>query len=72
VSIKDRFGWAPLTQALIMYRHIWNLWGPANLVPSTVTKLDDTLPRFMDVQWDSVWATHGLTIEVFTWKMALG
>jgi hypothetical protein len=37
-----------------------------------VVELDDTLPRFMGVHWDSVQATHGLPIEVFTWKMALG
>jgi hypothetical protein len=55
-----------------MYWCIRDLWGPTNLVPSTVGELDDTLPHFTDVQWDSVWATHGLPIEVFMWKMALG
>jgi hypothetical protein len=65
VSIKDRVGWALLQQAMIMYWHIWDLWGPAILVASTVSELDDTLPRFTDVQWDSVQATHGLPIEVF-------
>jgi hypothetical protein len=49
VSIKNRFGWALLQQAIIIYRRIWDLWGPANLVASTVSKLDDTLPRFTDV-----------------------
>jgi hypothetical protein len=34
------------------------LWGPAILVALTIAELDDTLPHFMDVQWDSVWATH--------------
>jgi hypothetical protein len=34
------------------------LWGPTNLVASTVTELDDTLPSLTDVHWDSVWATH--------------
>jgi hypothetical protein len=72
VLIKDRIGWAPLQQALIMYRRIRDLWGPTNIVASTVTELDDTLPCFMDVQCDSVRATHRLPIEVFTWKMALG
>jgi hypothetical protein len=33
-----------------------------------VAELDDNLPRFTDVQWDSVRATHGLPIKVFTWK----
>jgi hypothetical protein len=45
---------------------------PANLVSSTVTELDNTLPRFTDVQWDSARVTHGLPIEVLTWKTALG
>jgi hypothetical protein len=58
VSIKDRVGWAMLQQALINYWRIRNLWDPANLVASTVIELDDILPRFTDVQWDSIWATY--------------
>jgi hypothetical protein len=46
--------------------------GPANLVASTVVELNDTLPRFMDVHWDSVRATHGLPGEVLAWKTTLG
>jgi hypothetical protein len=38
----------------------------------TVVELDDTLPHFMGVHWDSVRATHGLHVEVFTWKTTLG
>jgi hypothetical protein len=72
VSIKDRIGWALLQQALIIYWSIWDLWGPANLVASLVTELDDTLPRFTNDRRDSVRATHGLPVEVFTWKAALG
>jgi hypothetical protein len=72
VSIKDRIGWALLHQALIMYWRIWDLWGPAILVASIVTELDDNLPRFTDVQWDTVGATYGLPVEVFVWKIALG
>ena len=34
----------PDDQALIMYWRIWDLWGPANLVASTIAELDDT-PR---------------------------
>jgi hypothetical protein len=52
--------------------HIHDLWGPANLVASTVAELDDTLHRFMDVHWDSVRATHRLPVEVFVWKTTLG
>jgi hypothetical protein len=46
-------------QALIMYWCMRDLWGPANLVASTVTELDDTPPYLTGVQWDSVGATHG-------------
>jgi hypothetical protein len=34
------------------------LWGPTNLVGSTVAELDDTPPYLTDVQWYSVGATH--------------
>jgi hypothetical protein len=63
VSIKDHVGWALLQQALIMYWRIRELWGPANLVASTVAELDDALPRFTDVHWDSVRATHDYTLR---------
>jgi hypothetical protein len=43
-----------------------------NLVASCDDGLDDTLPHFMGVQWDSVRATHGVSAEAYTWKMALG
>jgi hypothetical protein len=43
-----------------------------NLIALCVDELDDTLPRFTGVQWDSVRATHGVSIEAYTWKMALG
>jgi hypothetical protein len=43
-----------------------------NLVASCVDELDDTLPRFTDVQWDSVRATHGVSAESYAWKTTLG
>jgi hypothetical protein len=43
-----------------------------NLVASCADELDDTLPCFTGVQWDSVQATHGVSIEVCVWKTALG
>jgi hypothetical protein len=49
----------PQGTRLIMYWHIRDLWDPVNLVASTVAEFDDTLPRFTDIQWDSVWATYG-------------
>jgi hypothetical protein len=48
------------------------LWGPANLVASTVTELDDTLPCLMYVHWDSVWATHGCLLRLSRGRHALG
>jgi hypothetical protein len=43
-----------------------------NLVASCVDELDDTLPRFTGVQWDSVRATHGVSAEAYVLKAALG
>jgi hypothetical protein len=43
-----------------------------NLVASCVDELDDVLPRFMGVQWDSARATHGVSAEAYAWKTALG
>jgi hypothetical protein len=34
------------------------LWGAGNIVASTITELDDTLPHLTYVHLDSVWATH--------------
>jgi hypothetical protein len=45
VLIKYCVGWAVLQQAL---RHIWDLWGPVNIVALTVAELDDTPLCFMD------------------------
>jgi hypothetical protein len=55
-----------------MYLHIRDLWGPTNLVVSMVTELDDTLPCFTDVQWDSVWATHGCPSRLSHGRRHLG
>jgi hypothetical protein len=61
-----------MNKNLIMYYCIQDLWGLTNLVPSCVTELDDTLPRFMGVQWDSVLTTRGVSAEAYTWKTTLG
>jgi hypothetical protein len=44
----------------------------SNLVALCPNGLDDTLPRFTGVQWDSVRSIHGVSVEAYTWKMALG
>jgi hypothetical protein len=36
-----------------------------NLVASCVDGLYDTLPHFTCVQWDSVRATHGVSVEAY-------
>jgi hypothetical protein len=59
-------------QALIMYWCIRDFWGPTNLVASTVAEMDNTPPYFKDVQWDSVYATHGVSAEAYAWKTTLG
>jgi hypothetical protein len=43
-----------------------------NLVASCVDGLGDTLPCFTGVQWDSVQATHSVSVEAYVWKTALG
>jgi hypothetical protein len=48
------------------------IWDHANLVASRVSKLDDTLPRFTDVQWESYLGHPWLPVEVIAWKTALG
>jgi hypothetical protein len=49
MSIKTRVGWALMNKHLIMYYRIQDLWGPANLVTSSVAELDDNLPYLSGV-----------------------
>jgi hypothetical protein len=44
----------------------------SNWIASCVDELDDTLPRFTGVQWDSVRATHSVSAEAYVLKTALG
>jgi hypothetical protein len=72
VSIKDRVGCALLQQALSCVLTHTRFMRSCKLSSLTVVELDDTLPQFMGVHWDSVRATHGLPVEVFVWKTILG
>jgi hypothetical protein len=72
MSIKDRIGYALLQQALSCVLTHTRFMGSRKLSSLTVIELDDTLPCFTCVYWDSVRVTHGLSIEVFTWKTTLG
>jgi hypothetical protein len=58
-------------QALIKYCRIRDLWGPANLVASTVTKLDDSPPYLMDDRSDSVGGHPRIPVEVSRGRLAL-
>jgi hypothetical protein len=71
VSVKAYVGWALLNKHLNVLTHTGHMESP-NLVASCVDELDDILPRFMGVQWDSVQATHGVFTEAYMWKTALG
>jgi hypothetical protein len=39
-----------------------------NWVVSYATEMEVVLPYLTGVQWDSVWATHGVSTEAYTWK----
>jgi hypothetical protein len=39
-----------------------------NLVASCVAEIEAILPYLTGVHWDSVWATHGMSIEAYAWK----
>jgi hypothetical protein len=71
VSIKALIGCVRMNKHLNVLMHTGHMESP-NLVASCVDELDDTLPRFTGVQWDSVWATHGVSVEAYVWKTALG
>jgi hypothetical protein len=72
MSIKDHIGCALLQQALNYVLTHTRFMGSRKLSNLTVIELDDILPRFTGVHWDSVQVTHGLPVEVFAWKTALG
>jgi hypothetical protein len=63
--------WSEWTSTWNVLTHTGHMESP-NWVASCVDELDDTLPSFMGVQWDSVRATHGVSVEAYVWKMALG
>jgi hypothetical protein len=71
VSVKGRISWVQMNKHLNVLIHTRHMESP-NLIALCVDELDDTLPLFTGVQWNSVWATHGVSIEAYAWKMALG
>jgi hypothetical protein len=71
VSVKTHVNSALMNKHLNVQTQTGQMESP-NFVASCVDGLDDTLPHFMGVQWDSVRATHGVFTEAYAWKMALG
>jgi hypothetical protein len=71
MSVKARIGWVRINKHLNLLTHIGHLQS-SNLVASCVNGLNDTLPRFTGVQWDIVWATHGMFAKADAWKTTLG
>jgi hypothetical protein len=59
VSVKAHIGWVRMNMHLNVLMHMGHMESP-NLVASCVDELDDTLPRFTGVQWDSVHDTHSV------------
>jgi hypothetical protein len=43
-------------------------WCPTNLLASSATELDDTLPYLMGVTRESAWATHDVSTEAYACK----
>jgi hypothetical protein len=39
-----------------------------NWVPSCGAEMEPILPYLTGVQWDSTWATHGVSAEAYAWK----
>jgi hypothetical protein len=48
--------------------HMGHMESP-NWLGSCAAEMEAILPYLMGVQWDSAWATHGVSVEAYTWKM---
>jgi hypothetical protein len=71
MSGKAHVGWVWMNKHLNVLTHTGHMESP-NLVASCVDELNDTLPHFTGVQWDSVRATHNVSTEAYTCKTTLG
>jgi hypothetical protein len=58
------FEWTSIWNVLM---HTGHMESP-NWVVSCVTEMEVILPYLMGVQWDSAWATHGVSGEAYVWK----
>jgi hypothetical protein len=67
VSVKARVGWVRMNKHLNVLTYTRHMESP-NLVASCVVKTEAILPNLTGVQWDSAWATHGMSAEAYAWK----
>jgi hypothetical protein len=58
------YEWISIWYVLTHTRHMKSL----NWVVLCVAETEAILPYLMGVQWDSVWATHDVSTEAYTWK----
>jgi hypothetical protein len=56
-----------MNKHLNVQMHTGHMESP-NLVVSCATKMEAILPYLTGVQWDSAWATHGMSAEAYAWK----
>jgi hypothetical protein len=71
VSVKACMGWVSMNKHLNPLTHTGHMES-LNLVVSCALGLDDTVPHFTGVQWDSARATHSVPTEAYASKPALG
>jgi hypothetical protein len=71
VSVKAYVGWLRMNKHLNVLMHTGHIEFP-NLVASFATGMEVILPYLTGVQWDSAWATHGMSIVAYAWKTCTG
>jgi hypothetical protein len=71
MSVKSHVSWVQMNKHL-KCTVAYGTYRNPNWVALCVDELDDTLPRFMGVQWNSVQATHDVSTEAYAWKVAQG
>jgi hypothetical protein len=67
MSVKARVGWVRMNRHLDVLTHMGHMESP-NLVVLCSAGMEAILPYLTGVQWDSAWATHGMSTEAYAWK----
>jgi hypothetical protein len=67
VSVKAHVGWVQMNKHLNVLAQTRHMESP-NLVASCVNEMEAILPYLTGVHQDSAWATHGVSVEAYTWK----